>query len=106
MPLTVDQFHRIAQPPLAHHIVTHGRTFATVRTAIYRTVKIRFLANPDIIRDFSDDRAAHRAVSADVLAARDRGAGRWRRAGSRFAYATQRQCTEPGETPGDNARPA
>src|SRR5437879_4493603 len=68
------------------------------------TIVVRLLADPDAVSDFGDDRAADRAMGANILAARDyRTRGR-RRAGFGSAYVAERQRAERRQTPSDEAR--
>ena len=100
VPAAVHQLHRIAQPALAQHVVADRRALAAVRAAIDRAVPARLLAGPHAVRDLGDDRAADRAMGADILPDRHRRAGRRRRAGLGLADAAQRQRAERGEAAG------
>ncbi len=99
-PLAVDELHRVLQPPVAMHEFAHRGALGAMRAAIDRAVPARLLADPHAVRDFGDDRAADRAVGADVLADRDLRAGGRRRTGLRLAYAAERQRTDGREASG------
>ena len=103
VPLAVHELHRIAQPALAQHVVAHRRALAAMRAAIDRAVPARLLADPHAVGDLGDDRAADRAMRADILADRHRRAGRRRRAGLGLADAAERQRAERGEGAGGEA---
>ncbi len=106
VPLAVHELHRIAQATLALHIVSHGRALAAVRAAIDRAVPTRLLTGPHAVGDLGDDRAADRAMRADILADRHRCARRRRRASLGLADSTERQSTERGKAAGGEARTA
>jgi hypothetical protein len=73
LPLAVDQLHRILQPALALDEFAHRRALGAMRAAVDRAVPGRLLTDPDAVLHFGDDRAAHRAMGADVLLAHDVG---------------------------------
>ncbi len=102
-PLAVDEFHRIFQAAVAMHQLANRRAFGAVRAAIDRRFPAGLLTDPHAFRHFGNDRAADRAMRADVLADGDRGAGLGRRAGFRLADAGQRQRAERGKTARDEA---
>src|SRR5262249_61593103 len=77
-----------------------------VRATVDRTVPSRFLSDPHAVGHMGDDRAADRAMGADILADRHRGAGRRRWTGLRLADSTDRQSSDRGEAAGDYARSA
>src|SRR5207253_2980814 len=106
VPLAIDELHRIAQPALAMDVVPHGGALAAMRAAIDRAIPIRLLTRPDAVGHLGDDRTAHRAVRAHILAPRHGGAGRRWRAGFGLAHGTDRQASERSEATGEEARSA
>ena len=62
--------------------------------------------DPHAVGDLGDDRAADRAMRADVLPGRQRRAGRRRRAGLGLADCAERQRAERGKAAGGEARTA
>src|SRR5262249_37726812 len=99
-PLTVDELHRVFQTPVAVHEFAHCSALGAMRAAIDRAFPARLLADPHAIRDLRPDGAAGRAVRADMLADRDRSAGRRRRPRCGLAYRAKRQCAERRQTAG------
>src|SRR5262249_40399061 len=83
-----------------------GGAVRGVRAAIDGTVPSRFLFDPHAVGHVGDDRAADRAMRADILADRHRGAGSRRWTGLRLADSTDRQSSDRGEAAGDDARSA
>src|SRR5262249_58334485 len=81
LPLPPIEFHRMAQAAVAVHELTHRRALGAMRAAVDRRIPAGLLPDPHAVRHFGDDRAADRAMGADVLANGDRGAGLRRRAG-------------------------
>ena len=100
-PLAVHHFHRIAQAAIAMHQFARRRALGAVRAAIDRRIPARLLADPDAVRHFRHQRAADRAVRADVLA--DGGAGDLRAGRFRLADGAERQRAERGQTAGHQA---
>ncbi len=105
-PLAVDQLHRVAQAAVAVHDLAHRGALGAVRAAVERAFPARLLADPHAVRHLGDDRAADRAMGADVLAQLDRGARGRRRPGFSLADAAERQRAERGKTAGSKPRPA
>ncbi len=105
-PLAVDELHRIFEPAVAVHQFAHRRALRAMRAAVDGTVPARFLADPHAVRHFGHDRAADRAVGADVLADGHRCAGSRRRPGLGLAHGRERQRAERREAAGDETRPA
>ena len=92
-----DELHRIFQPALAADQFAHRSALGAMRAAIDRQIPARLLANPHAVSDFSRDRAADRAVRANVFAdCRARGE---RAGGGRFRFANgrKRHCAENRE---------
>ena len=87
-------------------VVPHGGALAAMRAAIDRAIPIRLLTRPDAVGHLGDDRTAHRAVRAHVLAPRHGGAGRRWRAGFGLAHGTDRQASERSEAAREEARSA
>src|SRR5438105_929396 len=77
-----------------------------MRAAIDRAVPARLLADPHAVRYLGRHGAANRAVRADALSDRHRGArgGPW--AGLGLANAAQRKCPERGKAAGRKTRAA
>src|SRR5690606_22172355 len=66
LPLSIDEFHWVLEPAVTVHELTNAGALGAVRTAIDRAVPGRLLARPDAVLDFTDHRAADRAVRTDV----------------------------------------
>ena len=105
-PLAVHELHRIFQAPVAVHQLAHRCALGAVRAAVEGGVPAGLLPDPYAVRDLGHDRAADRAVGADVLADGDLRARGRRRAGLRLAHGSERQHAERGEPTADEARPA
>src|SRR5262245_38945422 len=84
-PLPVDELHRVLQAPVAVHELTHRSALGAVRAAVDRGIPAGLLSNPHAVGDLGHDRAADRAVRADVLPDGDLRAGR--RRGTRLGLA-------------------
>ncbi|GJE45963.1 hypothetical protein AEGHOMDF_5163 [Methylobacterium soli] len=80
VPLPACELHRVFQAPVAGHEFANGRALGAMRAAVDRACPGRLLADPDAVHDLGGDRAAHRAMGADVppdghVRPADRGAG-------------------------------
>src|SRR4029450_6522619 len=102
-PLPVDELHRIFQAPVTVHELAHRSPLGAMRAAIERGIPAGLLADPHAVCDFRHDRAADRAMRADVLADRDLRPGWRRRAWLCVAHAAKRQRAKSRETAGDQA---
>ncbi len=85
LPLTIDQLHRVLDAAVAMDQLAHRGALGAVAAAVDRAFPGRLLANPDAIGDLGLDRAADRAMGADVLD--DLGAGRGTEASGGFSLA-------------------
>src|SRR5260370_21011266 len=88
LPGAIHKLHRVAQPAFARHVVAHRCALGAVRAASDRTVPSRFLFDPHAVGHMGDDRAADRAMRADILVDRDCGVERRRWTGRRLADST------------------
>src|SRR5262249_57870930 len=94
VPWADDGLQGILERPLAREKLTPRRTLGAMRTAIDRAVPTRFLTDPYAVGDLGRNRAADRAMRANVLADRDlRTRHRWG-AGAGLAHAAERQRAE------------
>src|SRR5207253_1473683 len=82
------------------------RALGAMRAAIDRAVPARLLTDPHAVLHLGGDRAADRAMGADVLARFDRRARLGRRPGLGLAHAAERQRAESRESAGHEARAA
>jgi hypothetical protein len=94
LPLAVHQLGRIAQAAVAQHVVSNGRPFAAMGSAIDWAVIIRLLADPHAVCDFGNHRTPNRAMGADILAGRDGLTGWWRGTGLCLPQAAERQIAQ------------
>src|SRR5258708_1299455 len=105
-PFAVHLFHRIFQPAVAVHELTHRSALGAVRAAVDRTIPARLLADPHAVRHFGGDRAADRAMRADVLAQDDFRAHGGGRASCGLSHRAEGQGAQCGEAARDAARAA
>ncbi len=85
LPLAADELHRIFQAAVAVHELAHGGALGAMGAAVDRAFPGRLLADPDAVLHLGGDRAADRAMGADVLLDLDLRAGRCR-PGLRLAH--------------------
>ena len=67
LPLVVDELERVFEPAVAVDDLADRRALRAMRAAVDRALPARLLAGPDAVLNLCDDRAADRAVGADVL---------------------------------------
>src|ERR1700761_7992373 len=96
-PLPVNELHRVAQPPIAGHVIPNRGAFAAMRTSIDGTVIVRLLSGPHPIGDFTNDGTTDGAMCADILAARDLCAFGWRFARGGSSNTAELQGTQAGQ---------
>ena len=100
-PLAVGELHRIFEPAFAAYQFAHGGALGAMRAAIDRAVPSRLLADPNVVCDFGQYRAADRAMRADAFAHRNLCAGGRRRTGLRLSHRAKRKRAERRQAAGD-----